>query len=90
MNEKYLNSKNFEFSEIFNKCILINNTENNRKNINLFNCRYCEKYSTLEEINMIRHYKMSHNGKLMKCSKCKFTCYHNKDFILHNLDKHFN
>lgn len=56
----------------------------------LINCRYCKKYSTSEPGKMIKHYIMCHDGKLMKCSKCKFTCYHNKDFIMHNLDKHFN
>jgi hypothetical protein len=68
------------------QCSSVDNSEN----FYLINCRYCKKYSTFEPRNMIKHYMMSHNGKLIKCGKCKFTCYHDKDFIQHNLDKHFN
>ena len=76
------------------KCQFINessqcNSVDNIKNFSLINCKYCQNYSTFEPRQMIKHYMMSHDGKLMICGKCKFRCYHDKDFVRHNLDKHF-
>ena len=76
------------------RCHFINessqcNSVDNIEKFSLINCRYCQKYSTFEPRKMIKHYMMYHNGKLIICSKCKFRCYHNKDFIRHSLDKHF-
>lgn len=76
------------------KCLFINESSqyssvDNVENFFLINCKYCKNYSTFEPAKMIKHYIMSHNGKLIICGKCKFRCYHDKDFIRHNLDKHF-
>ena len=82
------NPFNLDRCQFINELSQYNSIDNVEK-FSLINCRYCQNYSTFEPRKMIKHYMMSHDGKLIICGKCKFRCYHNKDFIRHNLDKHF-